>query len=225
MPPFLTPLAGARPFPRIGAGRRGSPTLYLSGLPTDDASFQDGELAVWDGSTFVGQDIDPLAGASSPVTTMGRWGLSNPSMTTGAVRAARAICTKAGTYSQIRFAVVSAQTPAPATMEWRLGVWDEAGAVVAQTASQLTVPTAATIYTLALDTPVVLALGQVVYLGVGNVHTGGGGNLNFAGLNNQFAVTGVTPAYSRVAGAYAGGPMGVLTAGTSGTLPWVELVA
>lgn len=146
-------------------------------------------------------------------------------LVSGTVYAGVAFALKAGTYTAIRF-MTSGTVPAGLT-DVRMGVWSSANALLGSTANIATaVGTAGAnaIVEQPLAAGVTLTENQQVYLGIGWTGT----TLGVRGAALAGAIlgtrTGRTFGESRTASGYAGGGLPVLTAGTSGIFPWLELI-
>lgn len=157
---------------------------------------------------------------SSMVSTMPRQFIaaSVGTITSGWEIAARARCQLAGTYTKVRFIT---GTTAPVLTDFRAGVWDSAGAVLAETANaSATVTAASTLYELTFSSPITLAAGQEVFLGFAVL---GGTPGTYRGYAGVVDYVDLSPAIARRRSGWAGGALSALNTSAS-TVPWVELV-
>lgn len=144
-------------------------------------------------------------------------------LTSGTVYGAVAFAMKAGTYNTIRFCT-SATAPSGLT-DVRMGVWNSAGVLLGSTGNiSASVTTINSLVEVGLTAGVVLTENQQVYLGLGWIGTALGMRVSPMVGALVGTRTGRTFGLSRTASGYAGGALPALGAGTSGILPWMELI-
>jgi hypothetical protein len=159
---------------------------------------------------------------TSEVSTMPRMlTISNLAHTSGVVAGWEAYCEAAGTYTKIRYIVGA--TAFSGVTEFRVGVWDPDGTLLAESAN-LGDKALNTVHEGLLGgAGVTLTLGQRVILGIAAV---GGTMGTFRGLNiahSQGLSFGTRPARSK--GGWAGGTLGTLPdAGTLSSMYFLELI-
>lgn len=175
---------------------------------TSFGSFSAGQAAVRGvaAGEVVPFEWEPWAAGGSPVATMPRTATTaNGTGVSSGIRATRAICRKAGTYSTFTFA--TAHVALTGTTDIRLGVWRYAdGVLLSESGNVSATVTGATntLHSIAIP-PVALSLGDELWLGVG--WNGSGGSLSFQGLGaaGVSAIAGLAPQLVHHRNPWAGG--------------------
>jgi hypothetical protein len=156
---------------------------------------------------------------SSNVSSLSRlMGASNLALTSGTVYGILAYAKTAGSFTKIRFMTGTTVT---AVTEVRLGVYNSANVLLAETANLSgTVTTGATLYdNLALGSTVVTTVGQQLYLAIAYTGT----TLNVRGSAIGAGMSGLAPVLAKTT-AYAGGGLPGLGSSATGNVVWIELV-